>query len=88
MADMIDEQLASLRAELPDLPTDFWRRIERQWRDIWGGDRHYVAVRAAQGKALRLGAAIASGDCASLADAFDQAGVSRRWGYRLLARRR
>ena len=85
MADLIDEQMALLRATLPEQPKSFWQTLERRMRDAWGGERHYVGRRPAEGKALRLGATLAHGG--SLADAFDQAGVNRRWGFRLLLRK-
>jgi hypothetical protein len=54
-------------------------------RRDFGGEKHYVKKAPAEGKAFRLGSALAAG--AALHQAFADVGVSRRQGYYLLKRR-
>lgn len=59
--------------------------IERQVREVWGGDRRYVGKATVEGKAYRLGAALATG--ATLLEAIEAAGLTRATGYRILGRK-
>ena len=61
------------------------QRVEIELRLQWGGAEVYVPKVPSLPKAARLGAGIAAG--LTLRAAFDAAGVSRRHGYRLMARR-
>jgi hypothetical protein len=83
--DIINKMIARLAEEIPDMPTDTLRRIEQRMRQEFAGERHYVSKAPAEGKAFRLGSALAAG--VPLAQAFADLGVSRASGFRLLARR-
>ncbi len=62
------------------------RIAESKARQLFGGERIYVAKDARYPKAERLGCAVAAG--LPLRTAFEAAGVSRATGYRLLSLRR
>ena len=82
--DIVDDIFLQLRTAFPELPDDALRGAAMRIRQDWGGARAYVKKAPAEGKAWRLGAALADG--ASLAQAFDVAGVGERYGRDLLKR--
>lgn len=59
--------------------------IETQVRERWGGSRVYIGRGAAIAKARCCGAALAAG--ATIREAFEQAGLTRRSGWRTLSRK-
>lgn len=65
---------------------DAIRKEEIKIRQQWGGERVYVQKAPTAGKTQRLAEGLAAGH--ALRDVFESAGVSRRWGYRLISRRR
>lgn len=74
-----------VRAAAPELSEEKLGAIASTLAEHLGGKRIYFGKAPAQGKALRLGGAIAAG--ASLEQAFAAAGVSETYGYKLLRRR-
>lgn len=74
-----------LAAALPDFPAARAREIALAMRQDWGGQQLYIGKAQAEGKAFRLGTALAAGE--PIARAFAAVGVSRATGYRLLGRR-
>lgn len=85
MADIVDDFLARLKLHIPDATADRLVALEVEFRQQWGGcDRLYVAKRPGLLKQTRLGSALARGD--NIETAFASAGVSRRHGYRILAK--
>lgn len=85
MPDIVDDVLQRLRALAPDIPAQITQQLEAQTRQAWGGTEPYVAKRPALQRSLALGDALRSGK--PLGQAFDEAGVKRRFGYSLLSRR-
>ncbi len=83
--DVVDALVRQLLAAAPGLPEARVREIAIAIRKDFGGAKHYVKKAPAEGKALGLGAALAAG--VPLREAFEEVGVSRRQGYRVLARR-
>lgn len=81
----VDELLEVLEARCPSASPAERREFERDIRQRWGGDRVYIDKATAAGKAQRLGAALAAG--ASLREAIEKAGLSRRSGYRVLSKK-
>jgi hypothetical protein len=61
------------------------QRVEIEFRQQWGGERHYVAKDVPTLKTWALAGSLAAG--ATIREAFDAVGCSRRTGYRLLSRR-
>lgn len=85
MADIVDDFLRRMRALCPEVGAGKLQRLELDVRAHWGGaDSLYVAKRLGQAKQSRLGEELAKG--ASIERAFEAAGVSRRQGYRILAK--
>ena len=82
--DIIAAFMRRLLTEFPETSADRARRIEDNLRRDFGGERHYARKAPDEGKAYRLGNALAAGE--SLFQAFADAEVSRRHGYRLLKR--
>ncbi|MBK7082274.1 MAG: hypothetical protein IPH55_16640 [Betaproteobacteria bacterium] len=66
-------------------PPDEVQRAELEFRQEWGGANVYVVKDSKALKTQALAGSLAAG--ASLREAFDIAGVSRRTGYRLLSGR-
>lgn len=83
--DGLDQILDQLRAAAPEFPEDKLRTAALQIRRDLGGGSLYIKKAPAEGKAFRLGVALAGG--VSLVQAFDDIGVSRATGFRLLRRR-
>lgn len=83
--DIVDEIFAQLRAAIPDLPDATLQGAALRIRQDWGGARAYVKKAPAEGKAFRLGTALAAG--VPLAQAFADVGVSRSHGFSLARRR-
>jgi hypothetical protein len=83
--DIIAKIMDRLREEMPSTSSDTMRRIERDMRIEFGGSSHYAKKDPAEGKASRLGEALAAG--VPLGAAVNDLGCSRAWGYRLLNRR-
>lgn len=83
--DLVRDILRMVR-DLPANPKDddFWR-LDRQIRDIWGGQRTYVCKAKTEGKAWRLAESLAAGR--PLSEARNQLGLRRRTCERLLRRR-
>ncbi len=69
---------------LGPLPADVRERTEARIRHELGGDRHYLPAAPARVKQQRLASALRSG--ANIKAAMQKAEVSRRTGYRILAR--
>lgn len=85
MADVIDDLIAELRAEFPEVRQDRVLRFEVMLRDRWGGERPYVSRHPGKKNAWGLGTSLSVG--MTLDQAFEAVGVSRRWGQALLLRR-
>ena len=83
--DIIAAFLRRLLEEYPATSTDSVLRLEQQLRLEWGGARVYIGKATAEGKARRLGAALAGG--VPLDQAIRESGCSRSGAYRLLSRR-
>ena len=83
--DLLDRIFAQLRTAAPDYPQDKLQASALQIRRDLGGATAYVKKAPAEGKAFRLGTALAAG--ASLHQAFAEVGVTDRHGRRLLGRR-
>lgn len=83
--DIVDEIFAQLRAAIPDLPDAALKGAALRIRQDWGGARAYVKKAPAEGKALRLGTALAAG--VPLAQAYELVGIGERHGRDLLKRR-
>lgn len=83
--DVIDVLVRQIIAAAPGLPEARVREIAVAIRKDFGGQKCYVKKAPAEGKVLGLGAAIAAG--VPLREAFEEVGVSRRHGYRVLGRR-
>ena len=83
--DIVDEIFAQLRAAIPDLPDTALQGAALRIRQDWGGARAYVKKAPAEGKALRLGTALAAG--VPLTRAYELVGVSAQYGRVLLKRR-
>lgn len=83
--DLVREILRMAQA-LPANPTaeDFWR-LDRQIRDLWGGQRVYVCKAQTEGKAHRLAESLAVGR--PISEAPSLLGLHRRTCYRILRRR-
>jgi len=82
--DIISAFMRRLLEDVPATSPDTVRRIEDGLRRDFGGAKHYAKKAPAEGKAQRLGAALAAG--ASFSAAFAEVGCSQRHGYRLLRR--
>lgn len=83
--EFFSDLMRQMREEFPELSPERAQRVEQRMRATWGGSEVYIAKRAAEGKARRLGAELASGT--SLAQAIENAGLTRRTGYRILSRK-
>lgn len=83
--DVIEALVRQIIAAAPGLPEARVRAIAVAIRKDFGGQKCYVKKAPAEGKALGLGAALAAG--VPLHEAFEEIGVSRRHGYRVLGRR-
>jgi hypothetical protein len=83
--DMVRDILRMVRG-LPANPTadDFWR-LDRQIRDLWGGQRTYICKAQTEGKVFRLAESLAAGR--PLSEARNALGLHRRTCHRLLRRR-
>ena len=81
MKDDFLEQLIRLVQEAAQAGTDPKLRVQQHF----GGERYYIPKAPAEGKTQRLAADLAAGK--PLREAFVAAGVSRAWGFRLIARR-
>ena len=89
MADIVDDFLTRLQQHVPSLPLETRLTLEKETRQAWGGDRVEVGKGInGLGKFTRTWL-VAQGlrQTKSLKDCFEQAGVSRRTGYRILARK-
>jgi hypothetical protein len=84
--DLVDRLIEQLRAAAPDYPLDKLQSAALLIRRDMGGATAYVKKAPAEGKAFRLGTALAVG--VSVTQAFADLGVSRATGYRLLASHR
>jgi hypothetical protein len=83
---MADDILAAILREFAhDVSADELRAREARLRVAWGGARVYVSKDVPTLKTWALAGSLAAG--ATLREAFDAAGCSRRTGYRLLSRR-
>ena len=83
--DAIDVLMRQLKAAAPELKDSRLREIAIRIRQDIGGQRlGYARKDVQEGKAFRLGAALASG--LGLVEAMAEVGVPRRMGYRLLRR--
>lgn len=84
--DIIDDFIARLSAHAPDAARDLAPQLERELRAQWGGtERHYVRkFEHTARKTVRLAQQLQSG--ATLDEAFAKANLSRRSGFRHLAK--
>jgi hypothetical protein len=85
MADIVDDFIQRLRAIVPDVPAHAVQQLEAQTRRAWGGTEPYVGKRPARQRTLQIGEGLRAQK--SLGQVFEEAGVSRRHAYRLLAGR-
>ena len=96
MADIVDDFLQRLAAHVPaDVASQVAPKLEAEIRQHWGGtDRHYIRKHAkgaipahlrAQQRTQALATGLQQGQ--PLADLFQQAGIPRRTGFRLLQRK-
>jgi hypothetical protein len=84
MADDIVRALLRLAREMnPATPAE-WEGLEFRFKQDWGGSRYYIQKAPTAPKQRRLADALAAG--VPMQRAFELAGVSRRWGYEILAR--
>lgn len=82
MADILDKLISHLRTQMPELPHERLAFAEAMVRAEMGGcDGGYIARRPAMQRQVAIGQQLAAG--ATLSQAFQAAGVSRRHGYRL-----
>lgn len=84
--DLLDEIMAQLAAAAPDYPREKLHATAVKIRRDIGGSEAYIRKAPAEGKAFGLGSALAAG--VALAQACEEAGVSRTYGYRLVRRLR
>lgn len=82
--DLLDDIIGQLAAAVPDYPADKLRAAAVKIRADIGGSEAYVRKAPAEGKAHGLGSALAAG--VPFAQACEDAGVSRGYGYRLVRR--
>lgn len=82
--DVIDDLVRQLLAAAPELPAQRVEAIAHRIRHDWGGNRVYIRKAQAEGKAFRLGSALAAG--VPLNQALDDLQVSRATGFRLMFR--
>jgi hypothetical protein len=81
-----DDVIADLLRRIADLaPPERMKLLEVEMRQAWGGERTYISKAPPTLKTWALAGSLAAG--ATLREAFDAAGCSRRTGYRLLSRR-
>jgi len=86
MADIVDDFLQRLAAMAPELSADVVPALEAQLRQHWGGTEPYVGKRASRNTlVMRIGAGLR--ERKPLGQVFQDAGVSRATGFRLLNRR-
>ncbi len=83
--DVLDELVRQILAAAPDIPPAAVQTAAARIRQDWGGERVYFKKAPAEGKALRLGTALAAG--VPLTQACAEVGVSESYGYRLASRR-
>lgn len=84
--DIIDDFITRLRAAAPAVDGELAQQLERDLRQQWGGtDRHYVRkFEHSARKTVRLAQQLQTG--ATLEEAFAKANLSRRSGFRHLAK--
>ena len=85
MADIVDDFLQRLAQLAPDLPKSTLQTLEIQSRQAWGGTEPYVGKRPTMRNTVKIGDALRAAK--PLSSVFSDAGISRRHGYRLLARK-
>lgn len=83
--DIIDDLMAQILAAAPGFTPDHAHEVALRIRQDWGGSQVYIRKAPAEGKAFRLGTALAAG--VPIAQAVSDLGVCRRTGYYLLRRR-
>lgn len=83
--DVLDELVRQILAAAPEIPRGAAETAAQRIRQDWGGARVYIKKAPAEGKALRLGTALAAG--VPLTRAFAEIGVCRSQGYALVGRR-
>lgn len=83
--DVLDELVRQILAAAPEIPRGAAETAAQRIRQDWGGARVYIKKAPAEGKALRLGTALAAG--VPLTQAFAEVGVRRSQGYALAGRR-
>lgn len=84
--DFLDEVMVQFLAASPALPAEAAAQLEQHIRQVWGGERVYIGKRPAEEKVSRLAIELQRG--VAIIDAFANAGLARRTGFRLLNRRR
>jgi hypothetical protein len=86
MTDIVDDFIQRLSAALPQVDPGPYRRLESELRQEWGGSKSYVAKRFnLANRTAALGGALVQHH--KLSECFAIAGVSRRTGYEILARK-
>jgi len=83
--DVVKACMREMLAANPSMTARDALAVECRIREVWGGSKVYVCKGTALGKAFRLGADLAAG--ATLHEAFERVGLSRRSGYRALSRK-
>jgi exonuclease VII large subunit len=84
--DLIDDFIARLHTHAPAVAAELAPRLERELRQQWGGtERHYLRkFEHTARKTTRLAQQLQAGT--TLDEAFANAGLSRRSGFRHLAK--
>lgn len=85
MADIVDDFMQRLRALAPDFPAHAAQQLEAQTRQAWGGTEPYVAKRPAMQRTMKIGESLRAHK--PLQKVFEDAGVGRAWGFRLMGRK-
>lgn len=83
--DIIDDMVARIMAAVPEAHGERVRAAALDVRQEWSGSQVYIRKAPAEGKAFRLGTALAAG--VPLSQAIRDLGVCRRTGFYLLRRR-
>lgn len=81
--DIVLRFLDAMRQAGASFTEDVAVQAELHIRQELGGERHYIARSPKRGKAIALGSAIRSG--ANITEAMRKVGVSRGYGFKLMA---
>lgn len=87
MPDIVDDFLQRLASMAPELSPAVPLKLEAELRQHWGGTEPYIAKRAHVRRDAHQRMVQGLRDARPLRDILDATGVSRRTGYRMLAKR-